>query len=1027
MPGFPSLFARAKRAASFAILVVLLACRLCSSVHAVPIKLGIIGDSLSDEHFESSYSTAGTYSQNWVQQLVQYNSVDVGPTAQQASQPGNTWGEPRRTGYAYNYARYADSTSTLLSDNQHTGLAGQIGPQNIGYAVMAIGANNFLPNVPQSVSVTTNAYNNIYNGSWTATQINNYVNQSVAEATTALDALLATGVNVVMANFADYSVTPYTLSKGYANPSQRQLVTNVIDGLNLQLQTLAQNRQIVLADLNGFAKGIFGTNASPNSTLTIGGVSINLTSASSIDTGSNPTGAFIYDGIHPNTTLHGMLANMFMAGLNTGYNANLSLYSESNILAHKGLAYGGSDTLGELGQYNNFVHSFVPEPSSFVLTAIAALGVVAVGYRKTRRQPDTRFPEAPLMRHLCPGHVPSGAAASARADTEELNVLGHQNRVVRGFRVVYQLSLAWILPALLISNVPSIRAQGVPALSSRPGAPYTIFLDFDGASYSGSWLGAGNPGVTPAYNINGYSNVQEIWSRVSEKLAPFNLNVTTIDPRNGDQSQYDVMPQFMRTVVGGNGSWAGNVGGISALGTMAGGQPANSGYHTNWVFPGKLFSSKNIAEAIVHEDGHALGLAHQSLYDAPIFGGTATWSLNQEYDPGDTGLAPVMGNSYYAERGVFRVGTKYSGTQVPGRITQPPPLQNDLQVIAANPGLGGFINDGIGHTFNSATPIPLNSGGAGINSSQARGVIVPSSNSNPQPGPGNYLLDFWSFSTTGGLTTIKANAGRSTLVPGIADPGATLNAALEVYNGAGAFLTSLATDSLSETASLNLPAGTYVAKIGSSPRSASPFLGGYFDVGSYFLTGTVPTGVTLLAGQLAGTVNGGSSLLGGVDFSFGDASVVDEGVFSAGYYTDASLLPAPTLPSDVFSPQWWDVEFTGSFTGVAQLTFAYDPLGLSVDESLLHIFHWSGATWDPLSVIARDLSAHTITIEANSFSPFALGLVPEPSTFVLAGIGCMAMFACRRRFCFERLKARKRSSSPKPVRPAIASRTSLTR
>src|SRR5271169_4935640 len=104
--------------------------------------LGVMGDSLSDEYFEETY---GTYATNWVQQLVGYRSVNVGPTAVAAGQPGGTWGNPRRTGYEFDWALSGDTSTSLLADGQDTGLAAQVIPNGITHAVLAIGANDFNP------------------------------------------------------------------------------------------------------------------------------------------------------------------------------------------------------------------------------------------------------------------------------------------------------------------------------------------------------------------------------------------------------------------------------------------------------------------------------------------------------------------------------------------------------------------------------------------------------------------------------------------------------------------------------------------------------------------------------------------------------------------------------------------------------------------------------------------------------------------------------------------------------------------
>ena len=40
--------------------------------------------------------------------------------------------------------------------------------------------------------------------------------------------------------------------------------------------------------------------------------------------------------------------------------------------------------------------------------------------------------------------------------------------------------------------------SGVPVLSSRPGAPYTLYLDFAGFNFSGTWTGFNGSGFAPA-------------------------------------------------------------------------------------------------------------------------------------------------------------------------------------------------------------------------------------------------------------------------------------------------------------------------------------------------------------------------------------------------------------------------------------------------------------------------------------------------------------------------------------------------
>jgi hypothetical protein len=381
-----------------------------------------------------------------------------------------------------------------------------------------------------------------------------------------------------------------------------------------------------------------------------------------------------------------------------------------------------------------------------------------------------------------------------------------------------------------------------------PAAPYEIYLDFGGFSFNGDWADQGLPGITPAYDTNGdastfsaseLTNIQNVWSRVAEKYAPFNVNVTTVDPAvaagqaaNDTQRQnyYDNEPKMMHTVIGGDGAWTGGGGGgISAgVGFTADAQPGSNGYHMDWVFSALAPTNLHfVGDASAHENGHGLGLSHQSDYN----GNTLVNEFSPGTNSGPIPQAPLMGYSYTAQRSMWKIGTADTSN---GSGT-PPVIQNDPQTILGNPGIGPFVNDGIGHNLVSATPLPLS--GLVINSSLAKGVIVPASSTNPTTsGEANYVADFWSFSTGAGSVSITSNAGRSTITSGLADPGAMLDSTLRIFNTSGQLVASSATASLSETISLILGAGTYYAEVVSA---ADPNNTGFFDMGSYFLSGSL--------------------------------------------------------------------------------------------------------------------------------------------------------------------------------------------
>ena len=398
---------------------------------------------------------------------------------------------------------------------------------------------------------------------------------------------------------------------------------------------------------------------------------------------------------------------------------------------------------------------------------------------------------------------------------------------------------------------------GVPQMSSLPGAGYTLYLDFAGFNFAGTWGGsADTPGSTPAFGnasaTGTFSTAQQndikaIWARVAQCYTPFHVNVTTVDPAlaagHADtdvhrQAYYDQTSQLMHTVIGDQqNSWCGPYGGISYVGVAqysygtSGNSGAGYGYKTNWIFTEGVTSSASRGQAAAHENGHGLSLSHQSDYTGD--------TLINEYSYGDDNssngtYAPIMGAAYYTQRGAWRVGDADGPTNH---------IQNDVSVILGNNNMGGFVDDGIGHTLATATPMPLI--GSTVNFAQAKGVITPASTSNPTPiGPSNYTTDFFKFHTNGGAVSLTVYDGSEFITAGTQDPGAMLRSTLTIFNAAGTVIGSgiEAASTLSETYSATLADGDYYAKIasygGHSQTLGSYNTTQYFDMGSYYLKGS---------------------------------------------------------------------------------------------------------------------------------------------------------------------------------------------
>ena len=402
--------------------------------------------------------------------------------------------------------------------------------------------------------------------------------------------------------------------------------------------------------------------------------------------------------------------------------------------------------------------------------------------------------------------------ARTRLGNEALDVPEQRCVHRRSNRRTAILALAVAGSALTVGTFAQADISVPLALSSDPGAPYTIYLDFGGFTFSGNWGGSGKaPGIIPAYGdaTGTFSNaelagIKQIWSSAAEVYAPYNVNVTTVDPAvaanqagsdTSRQDYYDITPQLMHTIIGGSGAWYGSGdGGISYIGVTATSQPIGSGYHTNFVFSDNFYSNlQDIADGISHENGHGLGLNHQSDYN----GNTLVNEYSTGTGTGPGSVAPIMGEPYGVQRGLWAVGTADANNG------GAPSTQNDAKIIVNDPNMGGFFSDHIGHAITAPTAMPLI--GNSINFALAKGVIVPLSVVNPNPiGTDNYTADFWSFHTSGGAVSITANAGRSTITAGMPDAGATLNTMLNIFNSSDGLVAASgeSASNLSKTLSL---------------------------------------------------------------------------------------------------------------------------------------------------------------------------------------------------------------------------------
>jgi hypothetical protein len=362
-----------------------------STTFAQP-KIGAVGDSLLDEHFDqTSFGVSLGYSQNGLELLVNSGKVNAGPTG--------SWGGTRNTGYQYNWALAGSTTGSLISSGQHTNLADQVVTESIPYAVMVVGSNDLFPTPP--TGMYSSAYEAIYEGVATQSQIDAIASQAIADVVTAAQTLKDSGVNLIVAKPPDYGISPFA-KHYYPDPVKRERVDDVIQYWTEQaVVQLINNVQVPVVDIYQLTKDIWGDNGSENATFELGGVFLNLNGTGGVDfddvlmgNSFSPTSdtvdAFVHDGIHPNNTIGGVFANLFLTAFNDEYGASFDLFTEQEILSNAGPTIGGmytSDTFSSsLGgkTYSDYVISAVPEPGT---VGILATGMVlcVLGRRRFRR------------------------------------------------------------------------------------------------------------------------------------------------------------------------------------------------------------------------------------------------------------------------------------------------------------------------------------------------------------------------------------------------------------------------------------------------------------------------------------------------------------------------------------------------------------------------------------------------------------------------------------------------------------------
>jgi hypothetical protein len=240
---------------------------------------------------------------------------------------------------------------------------------------------------------------------------------------------------------------------------------------------------------------------------------------------------------------------------------------------------------------------------------------------------------------------------------------------------------------LLLALLFSFYSFASPVLNSLPSAAATIYLDFDGYEVNSAYWNKGNPFICAPAPLSD-ELITEVFNRVAEDYRPFDINITT------DESSFLNAPlsSRIRVVITPTSSWINGVGGVALVGSFTWGDDAPAFVFCDRLGPN---NAKMVAECCSHESGHTVGLSHQSTYDGNC---NLTATYNEGDGSGESGWAPIMGNSYYRNMSGWNNGPTPYGCGS---------TQDNLTIITSENGFGYRKDDYTDDIIDHPAALPL--------------------------------------------------------------------------------------------------------------------------------------------------------------------------------------------------------------------------------------------------------------------------------------------------------------------------------
>jgi len=402
----------------------------------------------------------------------------------------------------------------------------------------------------------------------------------------------------------------------------------------------------------------------------------------------------------------------------------------------------------------------------------------------------------------------------------------------------FEAAAADVKPAAGPPDNAALTESAIFSLHSLPGSSNVIFLDFDGAHVKNTdWNTTGralnplpfdpsendDPPTEANFTQDELNRIFEIWHRISEDYAPFDLDITTEEPAVFTSTTGHVVFTHFRDANNRlmPGYSAGGIGFIDVFGTadyVSKTSPAFV-YYTNLSVGANGEPTYN-AEVGSHEIGHNLGLSHDGTGGSSYYNGHGT---------GLVSWAPIMG------RGQDSNVTTWSKGDYPGANN----FQDDVAIVAAKL---GYTGDDHGNSAALATAITV----------EANGDILVSS---PELDPGNELpenkgiiddrfdVDWFYIDVADDSTlTISATPAWHSFTRS-SNRGANLDIELALFDASmGLLAVADATNDTGATVISPLSAGRYFLQVDGVGNHTFSDYSDYSSMGMFFLEGSLQSG-----------------------------------------------------------------------------------------------------------------------------------------------------------------------------------------